>query len=641
MYSDPQQPHLPEHDVNNPNSSPDQVRASTATSPAEPFGSTTVLRQYVAVGRRRWKWIVAGVVLGMLGGLISAVMSSNKAPEQTYFKATNTIVASVGGNAGNLEQVAFMLQSAEVQSLISAESGVPIGNLRGLISAQSQPEVNAIDVTAISTDSARAVALADTSAKVLMEASANEFNTRSVDQLAALTTKIDGLAAKRADLEAQIARNPAQTTLLKAELDSVINQYRLAYEQFSALAVANTASSSFSVFQPASAVRINAKGFRTRYDNNLNSRGSITGGSAPAKVNFSETDFGVSSGLSRLARLLVGGLVGGILGIATAFIVEVWDDRIRRRDSLEAMTGIPVIAEIPAFSRAEKQEFSVVSIDAPRSRAAELYRVIRTTILFSIEAEALSRQDASGSVEESGTRRAPVILVTSPSPGEGKTTTTANIAAVFAASGSRTLIVDCDYRKPSIGKYLAPIPDLEHPENPQQTRAENLWFIPSPRSAESQAVVIEGFGAIIEKWRQEFDIVFLDTPPMLTTNDATDLLGWADHTVLVIRAGQTRSIAAERVSGLLARFGAPVIGTVFNSCSATDSDGYYGSGYQGSGYYGSGYYGSGYYGSGYYGSGYYGSPSKGSTGELPAAVPAGATVPPVDPEGSVSGDGGS
>jgi capsular exopolysaccharide synthesis family protein len=579
----------------------------------------------------------------MVGGLLSTFISTSSGPKKDFYKATNTIVQAAGGGE-NLAQVAFLLQSSDVQGQIATAMDIPVETLRGLLSAQAQPEVSAIDVTAIAIDPEFAVKLADTSAKVLMDSSNSESARQSKEAQDAIMAKIDALTAQRADLENQIARNPAQATLLRAELDSVVNQYRVTYEQFQAIANAEQPVSGFTVFQPATAVQINGRAFGVRYDYNMNTRGAITGATAAPRLTFSETDLTVVSGASRATRIIIGGLVGLILGLATAFTLEVWDDRIRRRDNLESVTGLPVIVEVPAFSRAERQELSIIALDAPRSRSAELYRTVRTSVLFAIEAEALSRQAVAESLGQAGVARTPVILVTSPSPGEGKTTTTSNVAAVFAAAGTRTLVVDCDYRKPSIGKYLAPIPNLEHPERPQLTRAENLWFIPAPRSAASPALVIEELGNIIDKWRDEFDIVLLDTPPMLTTNDATDLLASADQTLLVIRSGQTRAVAAERVSGLLARFGAPVIGTIFNGCSVADMEryygyygaryygsGYYGSGYYGSGYYGSGYYGSGYYGSGYYGSGYYGSSdgqpgSQAQRGGSSSGVPAG----PVD-----------
>jgi Mrp family chromosome partitioning ATPase len=140
-------------------------------------------------------------------------------------------------------------------------------------------------------------------------------------------------------------------------------------------------------------------------------------------------------------------------------------------------------------------------------------------------------------------------------------------------------------------------------------------------------LVIEELGNIIDKWRDEFDIVLLDTPPMLTTNDVTDLLASADQTLLVIRSGQTRAVGAARVSDLLARFGAPVIGTIFNGCSVADMEVYYG-------YHGAGYYGSGYYGSGYYNDGYHGSSDGQPGSQVPrGGSPSGVPADPSDPKG--------
>jgi capsular exopolysaccharide synthesis family protein len=286
---------------------------------------------------------------------------------------------------------------------------------------------------------------------------------------------------------------------------------------------------------------------------------------------------------------LIGGLVGFILGLASAFIIDVWDDRLRRRDKVELVTSLPVIAEVPVLPRTERQDNAISALDAPRSRSAERYRSIRTTIMFALDSRLQS--EPSGNVGTNEPDRAPVVLVTSPSPGEGKTTTTANIASVFADSGSRTLIVDCDYRKPSIGKYLVPIPNVQGDDSPCRTRLNNLWFIPAPKMAGSPAETIQELQNIIERWRGHFDIVLLDTPPMLTTNDATDLLDVADHVVLVIRSGQTRIGPAERVASLLSRFQANVIGVVLNGCSAADMDSYYGYYYYYGGSGSRGYYG--------------------------------------------------
>ena len=567
---------------------PDPVRSSLPYS-SDLSNSSNAMRHYVWVLRRRWRWIVAGVVLGMLGGLGSTYLGSEEAAVGTYFKATNTVIdGNSNGSGVNLQQAAFLLQSAEVQNSVAAKMNVPVSSVKNYVAAQSTGDVSAIDVTAISTDPVFAVRLADNAAEVLVDYVEKDQQRQYTDSSDAIIKKLDDLKAQRADLETQITRNPAQAALLRAELDSVVNQYRLTYEQLQSLANNGVPTASFSTLQPASPVQINVRGFRERLDANVNSRGSVTSGGS-TRAAFVETDLGVGAQTSRATRALIGGLVGFILGLASAFIIDVWDDRLRRRDKVELVTALPVIAEVPLLPRVERQDNAISVLDAPRSRSAERYRSIKTTILFALDSRLQFEQP--GDIETNRPGRAPVVLVTSPSPGEGKTTTTSNIASVFADSGSRTLVVDCDYRKPSIGKYLVPIPNVEHDDFPCRTRLNNLWFIPAPKSTGSPAETIQELRRIIERWRGYFDIVLLDTPPMLTTNDATDLLDTADHVVLVIRSGQTRTGPAERVASLLSRFRANVIGVVLNSCSAADMDSYYGYYYYYGGSGSRGYYG--------------------------------------------------
>jgi Mrp family chromosome partitioning ATPase len=200
---------------------------------------------------------------------------------------------------------------------------------------------------------------------------------------------------------------------------------------------------------------------------------------------------------------------------------------------------------------------------------------VRTAVLFALH-EHLGTQPRSADpgLTWSGVQ-APVLMVTSPNPGEGKTTTAANLAAVFADGGMRTLVIDCDYRKPAIARYLAPRPAAD--EGPlSDTRIDGVLFAPAPRGTGSPGEAVSLLRETIAQWRGSVDMVLLDTPPMLTTNDASDLLAAADAVVLVLRSGQTRSGHAERVSNVLARYRADTLGIVLNSCDDADIDAYYG-----------------------------------------------------------------
>lgn len=577
--------------------SPEPVRSSLPYS-SDLSDSSNAMRHYAWILVRRWRWLAAGLVLGISGGFGSTYVGSEKAEVGTYFKATNTVIDGNSNQSGvNLVQAAFLLQSAEVQNSIAMKMNVPVSSVKNFLAAQARGDVSAIDVTAISTDPVFAVQLADNAAQVLVETVAKDQQRQYNELRNEIIRKLDDLKAVRADLETRITRNPDQAVLLRAEVDSVVNQYRLTYEQLQSLAFNGVPTASFSTLQPASPVQINERGYRERLNAIVNSRGSVTSGGA-TRTAFVETDLGVGAQTSGARRALIGGLVGFILGLASAFIADLWDNRLRRRDKVELVTSLPVIAEVPVLPRTERQGAVISVLDAPRSRGAERYRSIRTSILFALKSGLQFEQpgdvetnEQSGNVGTNEPDRAPVVLVTSPSPGEGKTTTTANIASAFAESGLRTLVVDCDYRKPSIGKYLVPIPNVEGDDFPNRTRLNNLWFIPAPKTTDSPSQTIQELRNIIERWRGHFDIVLLDTPPMLTTNDATDLLNVADKVILVVRSGMTRIGPAERVASLLNRFQATVIGIVLNSCSAIDMDSYYGYYYYYGGSGSRGYYG--------------------------------------------------
>lgn len=233
--------------------------------------SSNALRHYVTVLRRRWRWVAAGVLLGMVGGLLSTFIGSKPASIGTFYKATNTIVAS-NASSLNFDQVAFLLQSSEVQNRISADQNIPTQYVQELLSARPKPEVSAIEVTAIATDPDVAVNLADAGARVLIESTSAESKEQYDAEVAAINAKLDDLRADRADLEAQINRGTGDVALLRAELDSVINQFRITYEQFQALAATEApGTANFVVYQPATPIRINPRGFKVRYDQNVNS----------------------------------------------------------------------------------------------------------------------------------------------------------------------------------------------------------------------------------------------------------------------------------------------------------------------------------------------------------------------------------
>ncbi|HVN51717.1 MAG TPA: division plane positioning ATPase MipZ [Acidimicrobiales bacterium] len=553
---------------------PDRDEPGTRVAPVVSDAESNVLRHYAGVVRRRYWWILLGLAVGLVGGYVSTLFVHAKADPNRYYKATTTLIApTTTGPTGetsspvNVQTVAFLVSSAQVTDKVAQQLHLPTKTVTSLLTATGRSDVNAVDVTAISTDPRQAVAISTAAANALNQyvvaANQLQFNQQR-DQI---ERQLDSLKQQQTDLESQLTEPGANKDIINAELDSVVNQYRLVYENFQTLATNGVPAAGLSVEQAATPVQINSRAYDYRLAQNQNARGQVSNTQVSVPT-FDETDLSTAPPVSKKLRLAIGAAAGLVMGTATAFLVEAWDDRLRRRERVEALTGLPVIAEVPKLTREQARDHSIPAVDAPGSRAAERYRAARTAILFSLGQVAHLTGGVDGDV-------APVVMVTSPNPGEGKTTTVASLAAVFGDNGMRTLVIDGDFRKPAVARYLAPSLNLLEPDEPVETRLDGVWFLAAPRDVDSPADAVTRLRKAVVTLRERFDIVLLDTPPMLTTNDASDLLASADAVVLVLRAGQTRSGPAQRVSVVLARFRAEVLGVVLNGCDDREMDNYY------------------------------------------------------------------
>lgn len=201
----------------------------------------------------------------------------------------------------------------------------------------------------------------------------------------------------------------------------------------------------------------------------------------------------------------------------------------------------------------------LVALDNPKSLIAEQYRNIRTNIHFS----AVDRELKT-------------ILITSCSPGEGKSTTAANIAAVFAQEGKRVLLVDSDMRKPTI-HYTFNLPNrvgLSSVLTRQETLDECLHFTdienlqvltcgPLPPNP-AELIGSKAMTTLIEELKQSFDLVLFDAPPLLAVTDSKLLANECEGTILVLGTGSTEKEKALKAVEMLKGAGANVLGVVMN-----------------------------------------------------------------------------
>lgn len=283
----------------------------------------------------------------------------------------------------------------------------------------------------------------------------------------------------------------------------------------------------------------------------------------------------------RAGKIVVGGLVGLLLSILVATILERRNTSIRRREDLEASSYIPVLGIVPRLTIAP------VAVARPPRRPGPLRGMIRESGSATPDRVDTARP-VSGSVLDayrmlranvtraSGDGIPGSIVVTSAAPGDGKTTIAANLALAFAREGRRVLLIDCDLRRAAVHRMfrvkrspgLAEILDSRaglH-SSIQPSGFEGLYVLTAGEAQTDSGGLLEGtaFRRTLDQLREGFDLLIIDSAPVLAVADAAVLSALVDGVLVVVRAGVTSREHATEVMRQLATAGAVVIGGVIN-----------------------------------------------------------------------------
>ncbi|CAN5210014.1 exopolysaccharide regulatory tyrosine autokinase VpsO [soil metagenome] len=262
-------------------------------------------------------------------------------------------------------------------------------------------------------------------------------------------------------------------------------------------------------------------------------------------------------------NLALGALVGLVVGLGLAFFIEYLDTSVKTMEDVESLLGVPVLAIIPKNIKLLHKEPG----DTPD---AEAYRILRTNIEF-------NRKNPEANA----------ISMVSGGPGEGKSTTLANLAFTSAQGGYTTLIVDADLRRPvqhtmfdvsnkiGLTNYLTTDMKLEDVIFP--TTVENLSLLPSG-ILPSDAVGIlnsQRMSDMIAELKTRYDIVFFDSPPMLGVSDASVLASEVDQTIIVVQHRRFPRAMLTRVKQAVLGVGGNVLGVVLNNVDLKHDQNYY------------------------------------------------------------------
>lgn len=205
----------------------------------------------------------------------------------------------------------------------------------------------------------------------------------------------------------------------------------------------------------------------------------------------------------------------------------------------------------------------------PKSVEAESYRTLRTNIMYSSFDKEIKR-----------------ILVTSSEPGEGKSTTSGNLALAFSQDEKKVILIDCDLRKPSIHKKFKisnnrglsdVIIDKDKLNKSIQKRTEYLDILTAGKIPPNPSEMLgsEAMSSLLDELSNIYDVIVLDTPPVLAVTDAQILSTKSDGALLVVRAEKTKKDTVMAAKGVLDKVNANILGTVLNGGDKNKGNYYY------------------------------------------------------------------
>lgn len=520
------------------------------------------LRQYAAIAWR-WSWLL---ILGaVLAGLAAFVVSRLQTP---VYEAKTTMLVNqsqavtgptyndVLANQQLTKTYGQIVTSSLVLDPVAEQTGMAFEELRDKVSAGVRRETQLIDITVRDTDPERAATLANR----IGEAFAAQIRDAQLIQQ----------TQARQDIELQIGFLQQAINQKQQEIAQLSTTAGTPEQQRQAqLSVAN--SELTDLRQRLDQLNDNLQDLRVESLKSTNSVTPVNQARVPTSPVSPRTLF----------NTVLGALVGLVVAAGFVAVFEYLDDTIKSAADVSRITGFVTLGTIERFRQSGRRRNTAPDASAPSSQivtgsegyspTGEAYRMVRTNLEFA----------------RSG-RPNRTMLITSALPGEGKSTTSANLAMALAQTGRNVVLVDADLRRPSLHRvfdvpnatglstlFVMDRPSLTGMLRP--TPIETLMLLPSgplpPNPAELMAS--ERMEEIITLLTAEADIVIFDSPPLLSVADSVTLAARLDGVVLVVDAGRTRSGLLARAADLLNQAHARVWGVVLNRVKSKSSDGYY------------------------------------------------------------------
>ncbi len=504
---------------------------------------------------KRWPWVLLPLLaLSALGFLYGASQSDRYQATATVLvadTASQQALDPTSQNAGirsrDLSNEILLAESSSVEVLVEEQLGL-VPNLD--IESASGADALLFVATASSADAA--ALHANTWAEMFVRTKQDEAVENIAAASVGLTNRLESLRTQRqqigvdiAQLEAQLPSDPEAGT--NADLQRQIDELRSELELVEARVRSTTANLTDLELQAELAAVGEAR---------------IIQVAAPPRV---------TSNTPLYLYVAMGILLGLAAGFGLALLIETLDKTIKTPADVNAAVDVSVLASIPKVSRKMEKSLAIATSNDPEGLPANAYHKVRSSIEFA----SLGKSVAS-------------ILVTSANAGEGKSTTSSNLALALASVGRHTVLVDLDFRRariheiygvpqaPGLSDFCLATADLPHIAYPVPLEGiVEMRVIPTGSVPPSPAAFIgtEALQTALVNIGSQTEAIVLDSPPLLAVPDALSLAQNIDAVVLTARAGETTKDDLREVVTMLRQVEADVLGVVLIGVDENDSYG--------------------------------------------------------------------